>query len=174
MLHLMLYTMVYTTCRETGPLVASWYIPWYIAVCMVYTLVYTIFECYIPWYKWFWPLLASWYIPIFWIYGTVCIDFSGISHCTRWYVLGWRWDIPMDIAKVVYTVWGMYHTKYDIYDVSKVWARQPMRYLSTAPLDGGAHCPAAPEPPSSLSVGLVWTVIMLMERPDWLHFGLQA
>ena len=46
--------------------------------------------------------------------------------------------------------------------------------LWTAPLIGGTHCPAAPEPPASLSVGLVWTVIMLMERPDWLHIALRA
>jgi hypothetical protein len=43
-----------------------------------------------------------------------------------------------------------------------------------APLEGGAHCPAAPEPPASLSVGLAWTVTRLMERPALFHDGMRA
>ena len=40
------------------------------------------------------------------------------------------------MAKVVYTIWGTYHTKCDIYEAIEV----AMRYVLTSPLHGRAHC----------------------------------
>ena len=52
----------------------------------------------------------AWYVSIFWVYS-IARDgmYQGEGGIYLWY-----------IAKVVYTVCGMYHTKYDIYDVIKV------------------------------------------------------
>ena len=50
------------------------------------------------------------YVSIFWVHSSAQDGmYWGEGGIYLWY-----------IAKVVYTVWGMYHTKYDIYDAIKV------------------------------------------------------
>ena len=116
----MVYTMVYTTCREPGPVVASWYIPWYIP-----------FLWYIPWYIPFFSVIYHGItgFDLFLRHGT----YQFFGYMARYVSIFWVCSIAQDgmyrgeggiylwyIAKVVYTIWGMYHTKYDTYDVSKV------------------------------------------------------
>ena len=75
-------------------------------------------------YRFWWCM--AWYESIFWVY-TVAQDgmYWGEGGIYLWYM-----------AKVVYTIWGTYHTKCDIYKAIGV----AMRYVLTSPLHGRAHC----------------------------------
>ena len=70
----------------------------------------------------------------------ICINFSGILHCMRWYATGWRCDVPIVYSwrtvKVMYTVWGIYHANYDIFHAIKVANEVCMGWT----IGGGAHC----------------------------------
>ena len=112
--------MVYTTYREPRPLVASWYILWYIPFFGIYHGIYRSQSVIYNGISGFDPFLRhgtyqffgymAWYVSIFWVYS-IARDgmYQGEGGIYLWY-----------IAKVVYTICCMYHTKYDIYDVIKV------------------------------------------------------
>ena len=146
------------------------YIPENMVYHMVYTIfymVYTIFDMvYTMWYhiyKWFRPIVGS-------------CDISGFAAMYR--ILPWyRWShvaicwciSHSHIIKVVnIRLW---------WDISDKRVGYHMIYHATLCQElgrCGSHCPAAPEPPASLSQGLDWTVTSLMAWPVCWHSGLLA
>ena len=70
------------------------------------------------------------------------------------------------MAKVVYTVWGIYHTKFDIYEAIKV----AMRYVLTASLHGTSEGPTAVQYcsyQSHFQVEVAQTIIIAIYRLLW-------
>jgi hypothetical protein len=86
----------------------------------------------------------------------------------RWYVTGWRWDLPMVYIWRLYIQCGVYTMQTMIYFML---LRQPRRYVWTEPLDGGAHCCSALF--RSVTLKLMWLRLNgTMQQQRW-HCGLE-